>query len=93
MHHNMENCNAQEAQRDDSELQSHQVDKETRPQEDFPRSSSPSIVVPIDNANEKQKDVEAAGVTTTASSIAPVPVKVPRSKRRGLFGRFSILAE
>lgn len=89
----MENFNAQEARRDDSELQSHQVDKETRPQEDYPRSGSPSIVMTIDNTNEKQRDVEAAGVATTASSIAPVPVKVPRSKRRGLFGRFSILAE
>lgn len=28
-----------------------------------------------------------------ANSIRPAPVKVPRSNRRGLFGRFSILAE
>lgn len=28
-----------------------------------------------------------------ANSIRPVPVKVPRATRRGLFGRFTILAE
>lgn len=30
---------------------------------------------------------------STASSISPQPVKVPPSTRRGLFGRFTILAE
>ena len=28
-----------------------------------------------------------------ANSVRPAPVKVPRSNRRGLFGRFSIIAE
>lgn len=93
MNYKIEDGNAQEAQQDNSELQSLEVDKEINPQEDFPRSSSPSVVEPTDNANEEGKDMEAARVTITASSIAPAPVKVPRSERRGLFGRFSILAE
>lgn len=93
MNYKIENGNAQEAQQDNSELQSLEVDKEINPQEDFPCSSSLSVVEPTDNANEEGKDMEAARVTITASSIAPAPVKVPRSKRRGLFGRFSILAE
>ena len=38
---------------------------------------------------ENKQDVEAG----VESDVAPPPVKVPRSQRRGLFGRFSLLAE
>ncbi|MCJ1471685.1 hypothetical protein MMC13_000325 [Lambiella insularis] len=38
-------------------------------------------------------DVEAQAPQAEADSIVPAAVKVPRSQRRGLFGRFTILAE
>lgn len=57
--------------------------------EPSPDASDPSIA-PTDKCPESEKrDVEA--VDTEAED--PKPVKVPRSKRRGLFGRFSIVAE
>ena len=93
MNHNLEKRDARKAEQDTPELPCLNFDEKNKPQEDSPRSSSPPIVRPVGNCNDKENDVEAARVTTTASSITPAPVKVPRSKRRGLFGRFSILAE
>ena len=57
-------------------------------------SSGPSIAGPSTDArgepgDQRKHDVEAAqrGIPN------PAPVKVPHSKRRGLFGRFTIVAE
>jgi len=44
-------------------------------------------------AATERGDVEAQSPDPDAVSIAPPPVKVPRSQRRGLFGRITILAE
>lgn len=38
---------------------------------------------------EKKNDLEAAN----EEEAVPAPIKVPRSQRRGLFGRFALLAE
>lgn len=57
--------------------------------ETSPDSSKPSIGhTEISNGSEKQ-DVEAGEEEVDD----PQPVKVPRSKRRGLFGRFTFVAE
>ena len=40
-------------------------------------------------SSEDKQDVE----TTMARDVVPPPVEVPRSLRRGLFGRFTLLAE
>lgn len=54
---------------------------------------SPSVSTQDEHAAEEsvteQKDAEAVEIEIEE----PGPVKVPRSKRRGLFGRFAILAE
>ncbi|KAL8666289.1 MAG: hypothetical protein Q9202_001558 [Teloschistes flavicans] len=43
---------------------------------------------------DKNEDhVQLEHVTSTADSIHPVAVKVPKARRRGLFGRFTALAE
>ena len=59
--------------------------------ESTPSSSRPSVAEPASEHAETQenRDVETArtGITDRA------PVKVPHSKRRGLFGRFTIVAE
>lgn len=38
-------------------------------------------------------DVEAQNAGSDILSVSPAPVKVHRSQRRGLFGRFTIVAE
>ena len=43
-------------------------------------------------SNRAMGDVEAK-LASGAVSIRPQPVKVPRSQRRGLFGRFTLVAE
>ncbi len=93
MNPNPEERKAQKAEEDIPELPPPKVNEATKPLGDLSHPKSPSTVEPTDNANEKEKDVEAARVTTSTSSITPAPVKVPISKRRGLFGRFSVLAE
>ena len=93
MTRNTEKSNAEEAKEDAREPPNFGFDEKTKSQDGSERSSSPTIVSPTNDANEKANDVEAARGTTIASSIASAPAKVPRSKRRGLFGRFSILAE
>ena len=52
--------------------------------------ASQSSIAPADQYPEpKKRDVEAVDNEIED----PKPVKVPRSKRRGLFGRFTIVAE
>ena len=93
MNHCVEKINAQEAEESTSEQPSIDCDGKIKVEGASPHSSSPLPARPADSVNQKEKDVEAARVTTNASSIVQAPVKVPRSERRGLFGRFSILAE
>lgn len=51
--------------------------------------SQPSIAEAEKHSITNKKDVEV-GATKVED---PKPIKVPRSERRGLFGRFSVLAE
>ena len=57
----------------------------------------PHVTEPIANAAKTErnveKDVEGQVPVADVDEIRPLPVKVPRSKRRGLLGRFTILAE
>ena len=57
--------------------------------EPSPDASQPSVACADKCPEPEKRDVEA--VDTEVDD--PEPVKVPRSKRRGLFGRFSIVAE
>ena len=54
-----------------------------------PSASHPQNEHAAEGSVTEQKDAEAV----ESESEEPGPVKVPRSKRRGLFGRFAILAE
>lgn len=61
-------------------------------------SSTTSTRTPsIDHEEEAQpqdeKDIGLAKTRSAAESVIPPPVKVPKSQRRGLFGRFTIIAE
>ena len=58
-----------------------------------PSLSAPSITEDHEGQPGEAKDVELAQARSTTESVNPPPVKVPRAQRRGLFGRFSILAE
>ena len=59
-----------------------------------PSSSRPSIAGPSIEAREKPGDQGKHHVEMAQREIPnPAPVKVPHSKRRGLFGRFTIVAE
>ena len=57
-------------------------------EETSPSSTTHSIEKPDRSKGPETHDVEAAREDTI-----PPPVKVPRAKRRGLFGRFTLLAE
>ena len=57
-------------------------------------SSRPSIAGPSTEARDEPGDQGKQDVETAQRDISnPAPVKVPHSKRRGLFGRFTIVAE
>ena len=60
-------------------------------------SRTPSSTHSLEAAHaDDQRDITSSSAPIAASianSIRPAPIKVPRSNRRGLFGRFSILAE
>jgi len=56
-------------------------------------SAVPSTIIEDGNKNKEEKDVETGQATSVAESAQPPPVKVVRAKRRGLFARFTILAE
>ena len=59
-----------------------------------PASSRQSIAGPAIEASDKPGDQGKHDVETAQREIpGPAPVKVPHSKRRGLFGRFTIVAE
>lgn len=63
-------------------------DLEEKISDPSPDSSTPSIEHSDHDNRPAKQDVEMA-----EDEVTPPPVKVPRSKRRGLFGRFTILAE
>lgn len=58
---------------------------------------SPTVLPPLVNDDEvvgsDGTEIELGRRTTKATTIRPLPVLVPRSQRRGLCGRFTILAE
>ena len=54
---------------------------------------SPSTIDEEKVQDQDEEDIELAQATSTAESVYPPPVKVPIAERRGLFARFSILAE
>ena len=56
-------------------------------------SSTPSTIREDASHPQSEKDVESAQAGSSAEAIAPSAVKVPRSKRRGLFAQFCVLAE
>ncbi|KAA6414029.1 MAG: MFS multidrug resistance transporter [Lasallia pustulata] len=60
-------------------------------------SRTPSSAQSLEAAHsDHQRNITSSPAPIPASianSLRPAPVKVPRSKRRGLFGRFSIIAE
>ena len=45
------------------------------------------------NVDKKEQDVEAQSMQEYVEPETPSAIKVPRSQRRGLFGRFTLLAE
>ena len=56
-------------------------------------SNTPSTIHEDKVRDQDEKDVELAQATSTAQSVCPRPVRVPTAERRGLFARFSIVAE
>ena len=52
-----------------------------------------SLVNDLESPHSDEKDIASARPDTRPESIRVQPIKIPRSKRRGLFGRFAILAE
>ncbi|KAL8724162.1 MAG: hypothetical protein Q9181_006951 [Wetmoreana brouardii] len=56
-------------------------------------SLPPSTTIKDGVKKEEDKDVELAHAPSTEGSRQPPPVKVPRDNRRGLFARFTLLAE
>jgi len=56
-------------------------------------SAVASTIIEDESRSKEEKDVEIGQATSVAESAQPSPVKVLRAKRRGLFARFTILAE
>ena len=54
---------------------------------------TPTTVHEEEAQPQDEKDIELAKTRSAAESVVPPPVKVPKSQRRGLFGRFTIIAE
>ncbi|MCJ1468498.1 hypothetical protein MMC07_007127 [Pseudocyphellaria aurata] len=61
--------------------------------EEIQSSADPSLVGGLESLHHDEKSTPSIRTSTRPQSIRPQPVKVPRTKRRGLFGRFTILAE
>ncbi len=56
-------------------------------------SAVPSAIIEHESKDKEEKDAELGHAISVAESAQPPPVKVLRAKRRGLFARFTILAE
>ena len=69
----------------------HEAPKECVPADDSASDASTPTVEHTDRTiDEKARDEEAVRDHSDATQL---PIKVPRSQRRGLFGRFTLLAE
>lgn len=80
------------AQQSDHELPKRDVQpglEDKAENESTPDGSRPETKHPATDSVERQEDLEKVETETRT----PKAVKVPRSKRRGLFGRFTIVAE
>ena len=77
---------------DDVDVDSSSTENATERKRDAP-SSAPSTIHEDTYQSQTEKDVEPTQARSSAESVAPAAVKVPRSKRQGLFGHFCILAE
>lgn len=81
---------AQEDERTSSDMSPSSLEKNNQ---DVESSADPSLVNGLENSHPDEKNIASVRSNTRPESIRPQPIKVPRSKRRGLFGRFTILAE
>lgn len=88
-HDNAQRC-AQENERTSSDLNPSSLEKNN---ENVESSADPSLVNGFEESHRDEKNIASVRSNTRPESIRPQPIKVPRSKRRGLFGRFTILAE
>ena len=79
---------AQEIDHEDPKLATSSGLEEKVSEKNSTGSSSHSVDSTVKGEKLGQQDVE-----TAQEEKPPSPVKVPRAKRRGLFGRFTILAE
>lgn len=61
--------------------------------EDIQCAIIPPFVCGIETVASDAADIEFGSPTIRAATISSLPVQVPRSQRRGLCGRFTILAE
>ncbi len=57
------------------------------------KSGSNDTNVSIEHTDEKISEEKRDMEASEAEDVTPPPVLVPRSQRRGLFGRFALLAE
>lgn len=53
----------------------------------------PSTNIEDGSKNKEEKDAELGRAISATESAQPLPVEVSRAKRRGLFARFTVLAE
>ena len=65
------------------------LDEKMAANKSSPHESQPEMELPASEFVADQKDLEKV----EAETRTPKPVKIHRSKRRGLFGRFTIVAE
>ncbi|KAL8794142.1 MAG: hypothetical protein Q9195_003327 [Heterodermia aff. obscurata] len=77
---------------DDVNVDSSSAKNASERESDAP-SSAPSTIHEDAYQPQTEKDVELAQAGPRPESVAPSAVKVPRSKRRGLFAQFCVLAE
>ena len=77
----------------DHHLRLSETEKQSESPASRARPETPVAASEDEAQDPDEKDVELGQTLSTAESVYPPPVKVPRASRRGLFGRFSILAE
>lgn len=87
MYHDNTQTLAQGQRRTSSNLDRSSLEKDN---EEIQSSADPSLVSGLESLHPDGNIIPSS---TRPQSIRPQPIKVPRSKRRGLFGRFTILAE
>ena len=87
MDHDAANIGAQELDRETAKQGSTEITKhDDKPSEDI------SSILSVDRADTPVKD-ERVDLEKVQSEPTPDVVKIPRAQRRGLFGRFTIVAE